>query len=79
MTMVSRTQYWLERTHPQFVGLSSRAFNCLRNANSTGIETVEELTQMTEAQLLDQPNLGPRTVCEIKDWLAAKGLSLRQD
>jgi len=53
--------------------LPVRAFNSLRRE---GIHTVRDLSSRSEADLLAIPNLGPQSVGEIKEKLAARGLTL---
>ena len=53
--------------------LSARSYNCLRNAN---IQTVRELVQKTEAELLGTKNFGQKSLTEIVDILSGMGLSL---
>lgn len=55
--------------------LSVRSSNCLRRAN---INTVEELTQKTEEDMMKVRNLGKKSLSEIKFKLAEIGLSLKQ-
>ncbi|MFS8582151.1 MAG: DNA-directed RNA polymerase subunit alpha [Limnochordales bacterium] len=55
--------------------LSVRSYNCLKRA---GINTVEELTKKTEADMLKVRNLGKKSLQEVKEKLAEFGLSLRQ-
>src|SRR6266496_4997480 len=55
------------------IELSVRAANCLNNANIT---TVGQLAQKTEAEMLTYRNFGKKSLNEIKDKLAALGLSL---
>jgi DNA-directed RNA polymerase subunit alpha len=55
------------------IELSVRAANCLNNANIT---TVGQLAQKTEAEMLKYRNFGKKSLNEIKDKLAALGLSL---
>ncbi|HEY8418353.1 MAG TPA: DNA-directed RNA polymerase subunit alpha C-terminal domain-containing protein, partial [Limnochordales bacterium] len=43
-----------------------------------GINTVEELIRKTEADMLKVRNLGKKSLQEVKEKLAALGLSLRQ-
>lgn len=54
------------------VELSVRAANCLKNA---GIQTIADLVQKTEADMLDTKNFGVKSLNEIKDLLTAMGLS----
>ena len=53
--------------------LSVRSYNCLKNAN---IQTIGELVQKTEAEMLRTKNFGRKSLNEIKDILAEMGLSL---
>ena len=51
--------------------LSIRSSNCLKRA---GILTVQELTQKTEAEMMKIRNLGKKSLLEVKNKLAEKGL-----
>ena len=53
--------------------LSVRSCNCLKAEN---IYRVGDLIQFTETELLRTPNLGRKSLLEIKDVLAAMGLTL---
>jgi DNA-directed RNA polymerase subunit alpha len=53
--------------------LSVRSYNCLKNAN---IQTIGELVQKTEAEMLRTKNFGRKSLNEIKEILAGMGLSL---
>jgi len=53
--------------------LSVRSYNCLKNAN---IQTIAELVQKTEAEMLRTKNFGRKSLNEIKEILANMGLSL---
>ncbi|HHN74494.1 MAG TPA: DNA-directed RNA polymerase subunit alpha, partial [Acidobacteria bacterium] len=53
--------------------LSVRSYNCLKNA---GIETVRDLVQKTEPELLKTKNFGRKSLNEIKEMMADMGLSL---
>jgi len=53
--------------------LSVRSYNCLKNAN---IQTIGELIQKTEAEMLKTKNFGRKSLNEIKEILAQMGLSL---
>src|SRR6476659_2249420 len=55
------------------IELSVRADNCLNNANIT---TVGQLAMKTEAEMLKYRNFGKKSLNEIKEKLAALGLSL---
>lgn len=54
--------------------LSVRSYNCLKRA---GITTVDELTQKTEEEMIHVRNLGKKSLQEVKDKMAALGLSFR--
>jgi len=54
--------------------LSVRSFNCLKRA---GINTVGELTNKTDEDMMKVRNLGKKSLEEVKEKLAALGLSLR--
>jgi len=56
--------------------LSTRCRKCMERL---GINVVGEVTQMTEAQLLDTPNFGATSLQEVKDKLAELGLSLKSE
>ena len=53
--------------------LTVRSANCLKAEN---IFYIGDLIQRTEVELLKTPNLGKKSLTEIKDVLAVKGLSL---
>jgi len=55
--------------------LTVRALNCLR---AEGIEYAEELAKCTERQLLKFPNLGRKSLNEIKEAMRVKGFSLKE-
>lgn len=52
--------------------LSVRSYNCLKNAN---IQTIGELVQRTEAEMLKTKNFGRKSLNEIKEILSDMGLS----
>lgn len=56
--------------------LSVRSYNCLKRA---GINTVKELTDRTEAEMMKVRNLGQKSLEEIKLKLNDLGVSFRQD
>ncbi|KRM61445.1 DNA-directed RNA polymerase subunit alpha [Paucilactobacillus vaccinostercus DSM 20634] len=56
--------------------LSVRSYNCLKRA---GINTVQELTDRSEADMMKVRNLGRKSLEEVKVKLADLGLSLRQE
>ncbi len=53
--------------------LSVRSYNCLKNAN---IQTIRELIQKTEPEMLKTKNFGRKSLNEIKEILGRMGLSL---
>ncbi len=55
--------------------LSVRAFNCLKRA---GINTVSELVQKDQEEMMKVRNLGKKSLEEVEQKLALLGLSLRQ-
>lgn len=54
--------------------LSVRSYNCLKRA---GIQTVEELTQKTEDEMMKVRNLGKKSLKEVKDKLNDLGLGFK--
>ena len=52
--------------------LSVRSYNCLKNAN---IQTIGDLVQKTEAEMLRTKNFGRKSLNEIKEILGGLGLS----
>ncbi|HHY20988.1 MAG TPA: DNA-directed RNA polymerase subunit alpha [Bacilli bacterium] len=56
--------------------LSVRSYNCLKRA---GINTVQELTQKTEEDMMKVRNLGRKSLEEVQEKLGELGLSLRKE
>ncbi|HIW70521.1 MAG TPA: DNA-directed RNA polymerase subunit alpha [Candidatus Limosilactobacillus merdipullorum] len=56
--------------------LSVRSYNCLKRA---GIETVKDLTERTESDMMKVRNLGQKSLEEIKEKLADLGVTFRQE
>ncbi|MET3684005.1 DNA-directed RNA polymerase subunit alpha [Alkalibacillus flavidus] len=56
--------------------LSVRSYNCLKRA---GINTVQELTQKSEEDMMKVRNLGRKSLDEVKHKLEALNLGLRKD
>ncbi|WP_137597205.1 DNA-directed RNA polymerase subunit alpha [Paucilactobacillus kaifaensis] len=56
--------------------LSVRSYNCLKRA---GINSVQELTDRSEADMMKVRNLGRKSLEEVKAKLSDLGLSLRQE
>ncbi len=55
--------------------LSVRSYNCLKRA---GINTVDELIQKTEEDMMKVRNLGKKSLEEVQNKLAELDLSLRK-
>jgi DNA-directed RNA polymerase subunit alpha len=58
------------------LNLSVRSYNCLKRE---GINTVGDLVQKSEAELMDIRNFGQKSIEEVKEKLAELGLSLREE
>ncbi|KRN58237.1 DNA-directed RNA polymerase subunit alpha [Limosilactobacillus secaliphilus] len=56
--------------------LSVRSYNCLKRAD---IQTVKDLTERTEADMMKVRNLGQKSLEEIKEKLADLGVGFRQE
>ena len=56
--------------------LTVRSANCLKAEN---INNIGDLVRRTEVELLKTPNLGKKSLNEIKEVLAAHGLELGMD
>ena len=56
--------------------LSVRSYNCLKRA---GINSVQELTDKTEADMMKVRNLGRKSLEEVKFKLEDLGLGLRKE
>ena len=65
----------LERTIEE-LDLSVRSYNCLKRA---GINTVHDLTEKTEPEMMKVRNLGRKSLEEVKVKLADLGLGLKND
>ncbi len=52
--------------------LSVRSYNCLKNAN---IQTIGDLVQKTEAEMLRTKNFGRKSLNEIKEILGSLGMT----
>jgi len=69
--LTARMQEILNRSVEE-LELSVRSYNCLKNAN---IQTIGDLVQKTEAEMLRTKNFGRKSLNEIKEILAGFGLS----
>lgn len=58
------------------LSLSVRSYNCLKRE---GVNTVGELVQRSESELMDIRNFGQRSIEEIKEKLDELGLGLREE
>ena len=56
--------------------LTVRSFNCLKRA---GINTVQNLSEKTEEDMIKVRNLGRKSLKEIKEKLEALGLSFKKN
>ncbi len=56
--------------------LSVRSYNCLKRA---GINTIQELTNKTESEMMKVRNLGRKSLDEVKNKLTGLDLSLREE
>lgn len=63
----------LDRTIEE-LDLSVRSYNCLKRA---GINTVHDLTEKTEPEMMKVRNLGRKSLEEVKVKLADLGLGLK--
>ena len=71
----TKKEKYLEMTVEE-LDLSVRSLNCLKRAS---IDTVEDLINRTEDDMIKFKNLGKKSLDEIKDKLESLGLSLRKD
>ncbi len=78
-TMVEREEAkkekYLEMTIEE-LDLSVRSFNCLKRA---GIDTVEDLINRTEEDMIKVKNLGKKSLDEVINKLASLGLALKKE
>ncbi|MEW6058980.1 MAG: DNA-directed RNA polymerase subunit alpha [Actinomycetota bacterium] len=58
------------------LNLSVRSYNCLKRE---GVNTVGDLVQRSEAELMDIRNFGQKSIDEVKSKLEELGLSLREE
>lgn len=63
-----------QQTMIEDLDLSVRSYNCLKRA---GIQTVDELTQKTEDEMMRVRNLGKKSLKEVKDKIQELGLSFK--
>ncbi|MFP4026260.1 MAG: DNA-directed RNA polymerase subunit alpha C-terminal domain-containing protein [Candidatus Brocadiia bacterium] len=74
----TQTEEMMEKmdTPVEFLSLSTRCRKCMEKLN---IETVGDLVEHTEEELLETPNFGRTSVGEIKTKLSELGLSLSEE
>jgi DNA-directed RNA polymerase subunit alpha len=72
----ARTQGVMDDILIEELELGVRSYNCLKRA---GIQTVGELVSKSEGELNAIPNFGKKSIDEVIETLAARGLSLRDD
>jgi DNA-directed RNA polymerase subunit alpha len=58
------------------LNLSVRSYNCLKRE---GINTVGDLVQKSESELMDIRNFGQKSIDEVKAKLEELGLGLREE
>ena len=58
------------------LNLSVRSYNCLKRE---GVNTVGDLVQKSEAELMDIRNFGQKSIDEVKGKLDELGLGLNQE
>ncbi|HCN75227.1 DNA-directed RNA polymerase subunit alpha [Pseudolactococcus plantarum] len=78
-TLVDKDEVKPERALDKVIeelDLSVRSYNCLKRA---GINTVADLADMSEPEMLKVKNLGRKSLVEVKDKLDSLGLSLKKD
>jgi DNA-directed RNA polymerase subunit alpha len=64
----------LDDTLIEELELGVRSYNCLKRE---GVETVGDLVAKSEAELLNIPNFGRKSIEEVRERLAERGLKLR--
>jgi DNA-directed RNA polymerase subunit alpha len=67
-------QHGMENFPIEELELGVRSYNCLKRV---GIETIGDLTSKSEAELAAIPNFGRKSIEEVRETLAAHGLTLR--
>lgn len=78
ITMVEKEEEEKDKIYEMTIeelDLSVRSFNCLKRA---GINTVEELVQRTEEDMMKVRNLGRKSLEEVQEKLRDLGLSLKK-
>jgi DNA-directed RNA polymerase subunit alpha len=73
-TDVQTTSHGMENFPIEELELGVRSYNCLKRV---GIETIGDLTSKSEAELAAIPNFGKKSIDEVRETLAAHGLTLK--
>jgi DNA-directed RNA polymerase subunit alpha len=68
------TSHGMENFPIEELELGVRSYNCLKRV---GIETIGDLTSKGEAELAAIPNFGRKSIEEVRETLAAHGLTLK--
>ena len=68
------SQHPMENFPIEELELGVRSYNCLKRV---GIETIGDLTSKSEAELAAIPNFGRKSIEEVRETLAAHGLTLK--
>jgi DNA-directed RNA polymerase subunit alpha len=71
---VPSTAHGMENFPIEELELGVRSYNCLKRV---GIETIGDLTSKSEAELGAIPNFGKKSIDEVRETLAAHGLTLK--
>ena len=73
-TEVTTTSHGMENFPIEELELGVRSYNCLKRV---GIETIGDLTSKSENELAAIPNFGRKSIEEVRETLAAHGLTLK--
>ena len=71
---VPTTSHGMENFPIEELELGVRSYNCLKRV---GIETIGDLTSKSENELAAIPNFGRKSIEEVRETLAAHGLTLK--
>ena len=71
---VPSTSHGMENFPIEELELGVRSYNCLKRV---GIETIGDLTSKSESELAAIPNFGRKSIEEVRETLAAHGLTLK--
>ena len=73
-TAEASTAHGMENFPIEELELGVRSYNCLKRV---GIETIGDLTSKSEGELAAIPNFGRKSIEEVRETLAAHGLTLK--